>query len=405
MAIASGILKTTAWKKQTGLGVAATGSGGKLARRKTSVFKADRDTFQNDEIVSHHMSTGVSYGLKKADGKIDALLSSGTWSDFFGSILERDFTAVTPGAAAAATTVALVSGFTYTITRGAGSWITDGLKIGNVVRITGAGIAAANINKNLWIVGLTATVCTVLVLNSTAMTPEGPIATYVLTVVGKKTFTPLTGQTKDYYTVEEWYSDIARSEKFVDMRVGSIALSMPATGNAAVSIDLVGLSRVLGSSQALTAPTVTATAVMTAANGAIFIGGAVQAFATGINLTIANSAANAGAVIGSNVGNDVTTGRITVSGTLTGQFDSAALQLLYDGETNTSITIVTTADETATSDFMSFTMSRIKLTGDAPDDGEKAIMRTYPFTAEYDASGGATTANEQAIISINDSAA
>lgn len=403
--VASGILKQTAWKKQSGLGTPAAGASGKSARRVTSIFKADRDTFENNEIVTHHMSTGVSYGLQTADGKIDGLLSAGTFSDFFASILERDFTAVSPGAAAAATTVALVSGFTYTITRGAGSWITDGLKLGNVVRITGAGIHANNINKNLLIVALTALVCTVVVMNSTVMQAEGPIATYVLTVVGKKTYTPLTGHTKDYYTVEEWYSDISKSETFNDCRVGSIAVGLPATGNATVSTDLVGLSRTLGVAQVLTSPTLTTTAVMTAANGLIYVGGAVQSFATGIDFTISNAAENAGAVIGSNSGQDVTTGRISVSGTLTGQFDSTTLTALYNAETNTSIIVVTTADETATSDFVSFTMGRVKLTGDAPDDGEKVIVRTYPFTAEYQAAGGAGTANEQSLLAINDSAA
>ena len=406
MTIASGLLKSTAWKKQAALGAPASGSGGKQSRHVTSVFKAERDTFENDEKTTHHQSTGLSYGLKKADGQINGLLSAGTFADFFGSILEKDFAAVTPGVAAAATTVAVVSGFKYTVTRGAGSWITDGLKIGNVVRITGAGVHANNINKNLLIVDLTALVCTVIVLNETAMTAEGPIATYVLTVVGKKSYTPLTGHTKDYYSVEEWYSDLARSELFADMRVGSIAVSMPATGNATVTTSLVGLSRTTSGARVLTTPTLTTTAVMTAVNGAIYIGGAAQAFATGIDFTIDNSAANAGAVIGSNSGTDVLTGRIKVSGTLTAQFDSVTLQALYDAETNTNIVIVLTADQTATADCLSVTMPRVKLTGDAPDDGEeRPIVRTYPFTAEYYAAGGASSPYDAAILSINDSAA
>lgn len=400
--VASGILKQTSWKKQTGLNVAASGTGGKSARRTSSTFKADRDTFESNEIVTHRQSTGLSYGLQKADGKIDALLSSGTYADFFGSILSRDFTAVAAGAAFTGTT-ALVSGYTYTVTRSAGSYITDGLKIGNVVRLTGA--HANNINKNLLITALTALVATVLVLNSTAMTAEAAVTTYVVTVVGKKTYAPITGHTKDYYSVEEFYADLVKSELYTDMRVGSMAVSLPATGNATVSTDFVGLARVLGTAQVLTSPALTSTAIMSAANGAIYIGGAVQAFATAINFTVANSAENSGAVIGSNSGNDVTTGRIKVTGTITGQFDSTTLMALFNAETATSVIVVLTADETATSDFVAFAMSKIKLTGDSADDGEKVITRTYPFTAEYDSLGGATSANEQSILAINDSAA
>jgi hypothetical protein len=48
-------------------------------------------------------------------------------------------------------------------------------------------------------------------------------------------------------------------------------------------------------------------------------------------------------------------------------------------------------------------MGRIKITGDAPDDGEKNIMRTYPFTAEINGSGGAALAWDQTIITVQDS--
>jgi len=67
--------------------------------------------------------------------------------------------------------------------------------------------------------------------------------------------------------------------------------------------------------------------------------------------------------------------------------------------------VVLTGDNTATSDFVSFTLPRVKLTGDAPDDGEKAIIRSYPFTAEYYAAGGSGVAYDQTILSVQDSAA
>ena len=140
-------------------------------------------------------------------------------------MVEKDFAAVSAGAAAAATTVAFVSGFTYTVTRGAGSFLSDGLKAGLVVRITGAGIHANNINKNLLIISVTALVCTVYVLNNTAMTAEGPIATYVLTVVGKVAYTPTTGHTNDYFTVEDFYSDLTKSEILTDAKVGGLSLA------------------------------------------------------------------------------------------------------------------------------------------------------------------------------------
>lgn len=401
MAIASGILKTTSWKKQTALGSASTGSGGKTARRTSSIFKADRDMFESDEINSHHMSTGSAYGLKKADGNISGLLSSGTWAELFASLLEKDMTA---GVNSAALTLTYAgSSGAWTATRATGSFLTDGFKVGDVVRAS-AGSVSANNSRNFLVTVVTALVITFRVFDGVAVT-AGSSTTTTLTVTGKKSFTPLTAHTKDYYSVEEYYSDLVKSELFSDMRVGNIAVSLPATGNATVSIDFVGLNRTTSGTQVLTTPTTTTTAIMSAANGFISIGGTSQAVATGINFAISNSAQNAGAVIGSNSGADVTTGKIRVSGSFTAQFDSTTLQALFDAESNTNLNVVLTGDNTGTSDFVSFTMPRIKITSDAPDDGEKAIMRTYSFMAEYFAAGGAGVNAEATIISYQDSAA
>jgi hypothetical protein len=56
---------------------------------------------------------------------------------------------------------------------------------------------------------------------------------------------------------------------------------------------------------------------------------------------------------------------------------------------------------------MVFTMGRIKITGDAPDDGEKTIVRTYPFTAQFNAGGRRAdgVAWDATILTVQDSAA
>jgi hypothetical protein len=43
------------------------------------------------------------------------------------------------------------SGPTYTVARAAGSWITDGVKLGNVGRLTAGAFNAANLSKNLFV--------------------------------------------------------------------------------------------------------------------------------------------------------------------------------------------------------------------------------------------------------------
>jgi hypothetical protein len=48
------------------------------------------------------------------------------------------------------------AGPTYTVTRSAGSWLTDGIKFGQCGRLTAGAFNAANLNKNLAVISLTA---------------------------------------------------------------------------------------------------------------------------------------------------------------------------------------------------------------------------------------------------------
>lgn len=403
MTVSQGIRKITVFKRQTGLGVVASGSGGQIIRRRTAVFQAPRDTFESDEIVSHHQSTGIGYGLKHATGRLESLMSPGTFSQFLESMLERAFAAI---AAISGLSVTIAgTGPTWTITANAGTpFLTGGFKIGDVLRLSVGALNAANINKNLWIQGVTPTVLTVRTLNGSVLVAEGPIVGTTLTIFGKKTFVPLTGHLDHYYTFEEWYSDNGRSEVFQDVRVGNIAVGLPSTGNATLGFDLVGLKRTLAGTQALTTPSVeTTTPILTSVNGAISINGVVQNVITALNFTIGNAAADMGAVVGTNLSPDVQKGRVRVSGQFTALFDSATLQTLFDAETPIALHSVVAATSADAASFQRYSLGRIKLTGDAPDDGEKGIVRTYPFTAEINGAGGAALADDQTIITIQDS--
>lgn len=403
MTVAQGINKQTVYKKQTALGSAASGSGGQIVRRTSSVFQAPRDTYETNEIVSHQQSTGVGYGLKKPAGKIDGVLSPGTYAAFFQSLLRADFAAVS---AISSLSLTIAGSGPYTVTRGSGDFLTGGVKAGDIVRLTGGSLNANNVAKNLLVVSLTATVLTVAVLNGETLTAEGPIASCTVTVTGKKSKVPLTSHTNDYYTFEEWYSDLTRSETFTDAKVASCEVGLPSTGNSTVSFDILALNRVLGGSQVLTSPTAeTTTEVLTALNGIVYANGAVVSNCTGASLTITGNMQHGDATIGTNSALDVDRGRVSVSGQFTAMFDSVTLQSLYDGETTLSLVLVMADSEEDAADFVTFTMGKIKLTGDAPDDGEKQIVRTYPFTAEINGSGGSALAWDQTIITIQDSQA
>lgn len=401
MTVAQGIRKQTVIKAQTGLGSPASGSGGQILRRNNSVFQLERDTFSSDEIITHEQSTGISYGQVKSTGRLSGLLSPSTYAMLFQDLLRADFAAVT---ALSGLSLTVAGTGPWTITRGSGSFLTGGVKIGDVVRLTAGSFAAGNLNNNLIVTNVTSTVLTVQTLNGSTLTAEGPIASATVTVVGKKSKAPLTSHTNVYFTIEEWYSDLTKSELFTDCKVSRAEVGLPSTGNATVGFDFLGLGRTLGNSQVLTSPTAeTTTPILTAVNGVVYLNGAGVTNVTGATLTIDGTMSHGEAVIGSNYAVDINRGKIMVTGQFTALFDSTTIQALYDGETPVGLTLVVTDDDTKDADFVAFNMSKIKITSDAPDDGEKMIVRTYSFTAEINGEGGASAANDQTILSIQDS--
>lgn len=398
-----GLFKTLAYKKQSGQGTAASGSGGQLLRRRTANFNLTRDTYENDEIVSHRQSTGATAGVRRVSGKVSGLWSPRTYQELMAAALMKAW-AATSNLTGLSLTIA-ASGSLYTITRASGDFLTGGLKVGDVIRITAGSVNALNLNKNALIVALTATVATVRVVNGSAMAAEGPIASCTIAVPGKKCFVPTTGHTDDWFTFEEWFSDLSRSELNTDVKVAQIQLGIPATGNATIDIDFVGLNRSLSGAQVLTTPTAeTTTSVVQAVNGSFIVGTTVTPI-TGATVTIAAGISPGEAEVGSNVVGSVAYARVMVSGQFTAKFSGVAMQQAFEDQTNNVLALVCPVDGTAASEFTTAVMTRVKLFSDTADDGEKEIIRTYSFTAEIDGTGGASLATNQTIFSTQDSQA
>lgn len=403
MAVEQGQLKKLSYKKQTGLGSAASGSGGQYLRRETAAFNLMKDKFNSNEIVTHQQYTGDTYGVSKTSGTLSGVISPATYAAFFGSLLRADFAAIT---AISGISLTIAGSGPYTLTRATGDFLTGGIKIGHVVRITAGTYTGTARDINLIVTGVTATVLTVVVPSGATLTAQGPVATSTVSVIGKTTKVPTTGHTNDYYTLEEWYPGNSKSRLYTDMQPASAAVQVPATGNATISMPFVGLGRTKGGSQVLTSPTAENTnTILSASNAYILINGARTTVATSMSLTIDGKVTHGEPVIGSRTLSDVVRGEVNVSGTVTVQYDAETISDLFVNETAVSIICVLFADGSATSDFISFVIPRAKFFGDDIDDGKKQLVMTLPFTAELNASGGAALASDQTTIGMQDSQA
>lgn len=403
MPIASGVFKQLAYKAETTWGTVPAASGAQALRRTTSSLDLAKETYQSNEIRPELQLADFRHGVRSVTGRISGDLSSGTHKDFMAAILKRDFAAVSAISGASITIAG--AGPTYTVTRAAGSFLTDGVKIGDVIRLSVGSFNAANLSKNLFIVALTATVATVIVLNGSALVAEGPIASATVTVVGKKTYVPTSGHTDKSFSIEHWFSDVAQSEVFSGCKPSACAIALPPTGIATVDWDFMGKDVTTSTSQYFTSPTAaTTTGSLAAVNGVVRVGSSTVATITGLTLNIAANFTGE-AVVGSNTKPLMSPGRVLVTGQATCYFEDATFRDVFLNETETSILAAFTSDNTAAADFLSFAIPRVKFGGASKDDGEKGIVQTIPFQALLNTAGGTGTSTERTTLSVQDSAA
>lgn len=398
---AAGVFKTVAYKAEVTYGLVPAAASAQALRRVTSDLSLTKQTYQSNEIRPDQQVADYRHGVRSVDGSINGELSPKTYADFIAAALRRDFAAVAAISGASITVAG--AGPTYTITRAAGSFLTDGVKAGDVIRLSVGGFNANNLLKNIFVVSLTATVLTVRTLNGSTLTAEGPIVTSTVTVFGKKTFAPTSGHTNKSFSIEHWFSDIAQSEVFSGCQPTKIDLQLPPTGLATINIGMLGQNITAATAQYFTSPTVvTSTGVTAAVNGLILVGGIVVATVTGLSLSL-DSARSGDAVVGSNTIPTRFAGRITASGQVTAYFEDATLRDAFLNETEATIMFVLTADNTAASSFVGFTLPRVKLGGSSKSDGVDGIVQTIPFMALLKTTGGAGTDSEATTVSVQDS--
>ena len=409
---ASGVFKQTRYKIESAYGAAPGQSGGRELRRVSNGLALAKDTYQSNEIRADLQMADFRHGVRRVAGNLSGELSPGTWSEFMGVILKRDFAAVT-----AATGVGLTiagSGPTYTVTRGAGDWIAGGFKVGTVVRLSAGALNALNISKNLFIVTLTTTVMTVMTLNGTAMFAEGPITGCTITTIGKTTFVPTTGHTNKSVAFEDWYSDALQSELFLGCKFAQANIALPPTGIATIGWDVRGQDfadttakrgGIALGAQYFTSPTAANTfGTLAAVNGVVRIAGQTVGILTGISIGI-NANFTGDPVVGSNIIPEQFPGRVVVSGQATMYFPDATMRDVFVNETEIDILAAFTSDNSNTSDFLAFAMPRVKLGGASKDDGEKGIIQTLPYQALLNSAGGAAAATEKTTLLVQDSQA
>jgi hypothetical protein len=214
-----------AYKKQAGLGVAASGAGASVLRiAGGNGIKFAKSAIASNEVRNDGMSTrgrhgtqqvSAAYNAEASLGALDPIIEAimrGAWDAAVLSKTQADFTSLTTA----------VDGINFT----SGNPTAMGFRVGDVFRANGLPDAANN-GRNLRIAALSAAKITTaeqLTANAVADT------SCTLTRPGKRLINPAT-LLKSYFTIEEYEGDIDQSTLVQDFVWGGIKFSMSSANN------------------------------------------------------------------------------------------------------------------------------------------------------------------------------
>jgi hypothetical protein len=345
------------------------GSSAQALRRVSSSLGLTKDAFTSNEVRTDQQVFDARHGVRRVAGGIQGELSTQTWDAFIEASLRGTWATGGTGSNTQHTSLT-VSGSAFVA--GGGSFITQGFKIGDVVRLSG--FTHANVGRNFRITSLTALNMGVFPTPA-AMTSQ---ATFTIAVAGRKV---VTGVQKRSFTIEQNYPDSDFSELFLGCRVASMSMGLPPTGMATIGIDFQGQD-----GQNLAAPnapffasptTETTTGILAGLNGSLYIDGAASAIVTGLDFQVQNNLSSQ-PVVGSPIVPEIFYGRTVVTGNVSVFLENENFMNVFLNEEE--IDIVAQLDAAGSTDFMCVAIHRVKFTGASktvgPDGG---VIVQFPF--------------------------
>ena len=397
MSLQSGADLIIAYKKEATFGTLPTNdSTAKQLRRLKFGLSLTKDAIRSAEIRGDKQRPPIRHAMRKVGGQVEGELSLGTYCDFIGSGLRRDFAAVSSlGALTTVTAAATAPQFV----RAAGSWITDGLRVGMTVRMAGwTTTATSNNSKNLTIVALTALNMTVVETVVAKVSGDS----IVVSIPGKSTYIPLTGHTDDSYAFEQWAPTAVQSRRFLGNRVGGLTFNMPPNDKATLSVDFMGQDRASAAAQYFTAAAAASTVQMqTGLSGVLYVNGAAVAILTAFSLKTNNNLETLG-VVGSNLTPNVFQKSIDVSGSFSVLWQDSTFDGYFDSETQVPVVVQLRDSTSSACDFINFCLPAIKVSGGDVPDAEGALVQSFEFAASV---GDGTSGYQATTLFIQDSLA
>lgn len=394
----SGSNITVAYKAQSGLGTPASGASGLGLRftRGSAGMRLTKSVIESAEVRRDGQSTRGRHGSRQASGSYQSELSVGSLDTIIEAAMRSTWTAALSITQATMTSITTT---TSTIVAAGGSWLTQGVRVGDMVKLSGHDTAANN-DKWFRVVNVTATTVTVagtpLVTNSTAD------LTFTLAVA--KSLVQGSSPTERYFTIDEYFQDVDRSLLWTDCKFNRLEVSASPDSPIICTIGVVGLdggSLAAAASPQLTSPTYSTTLPLVLSDGTIRLNGVDYADLTALSFALDVGGA-VPPVLAAN-SPDVFLGNAKLSGSVSGLRTAFTHFDAFDAETQIDIFAHCVENEANPADFVSFYVGNAVFDGnDAGLGDEGAQVETFPWRAGKDEAGGSRAAT---MLKVSTSAA
>ena len=281
----------------------------------------------------------------------------------------------------------------------AAGWLSAGLRIGDVFRITGFHETANN-DLNLRLKSMSTHTLTV---HGSPLVAESSLDTAFVITTGKKLKNP-TSPTRRSFTFDEYNQDMDLSERFSGCRFTRMRISGSPNGQAEIELGVMGMSitaLATGTSPYFTSPTEYTSDPMVFADALISFGGDEIAVATAFELVLEIDAQTL-PVIGSTVTPDVFDNTARLSGSITFLREDLDRLSNYLDEDVLALHILLEEKESDPQDYIAIFVPRIKIMGhDSALGDDGAMVETLPWEAGVQATA---TGFDQTLLTISTSA-
>jgi hypothetical protein len=351
------------------------GVGKRFRPNASAGLKLSRANIAPNEIRADGQTSMSRLGSKSVTGGYVGDLSLGTFDDLLQAVLRGTWVAAVAGTQATAGLTSVTT-TANSIVASAGSWITAGFRVGDVVRFTNLSDAANN-NKNLRVTSvsaLTLGIAETLVVNAVADSAFN-------FTIAKKLVQPAVPVRRSF-TFEEYDADVDLTEQATGCRIGSVKITGQPDGMCLIEFGIVGADLnplATGASPYYTAPTLTTSIALTMADATIRYGGSDITTLTAFEVTL-DLTPKTQPVIGALVTPDIFENPATVSGSVSGVRSDFTNLSRFIAETELELQVLMVEPESEPKDFISLWLPRIKLTGvDKGFGGDGAMIETLPF--------------------------